>query len=131
MIQYRYEVSHQWQRRSLLRRFRAGQVPREALCDADFLLVTAARFHGVPAPAPCPVCGSEDARVVRWVHGEELGRRSGTARSEEEIAALVAERGEVSVHTVEVCPRCRWNHLLSSATAVAEGEPQGNRSGEG
>lgn len=122
MIQYRYEVSHQWQRRTLLQRFRAGQVPREELCDADFLLVTAARFHGQRAGSPCPVCGAEELRVVRWVHGEDLGRRSGTARNEEEIAALVAERGEVTVHTVEVCPECRWNHLVSSATATAASE---------
>lgn len=118
MIHYRYEVSHQWQRRTLLQRFRSGQVPREELCDADFLLVTAARFHGRGAQRPCPVCGGDQLRVVRWVHGEELGRRSGTARNEEEIAALVRERGEVTVHTVEVCPECRWNHLVSSATAV-------------
>ncbi|WP_152823041.1 MULTISPECIES: DUF5318 family protein [unclassified Corynebacterium] len=117
-MHYRYDVSYQWQRRTLLRRFRAGQVPREELCDADFLLVTAARFHGHPAPEPCPVCGSLELRVVRWVHGEDLGRRSGTARTEEEIAALVAERGEVTVHTVEVCPACRWNHLVRSATAA-------------
>lgn len=116
---YRNEVSHEWERRDLLRRWRAGAVTRAEICDADFLLVTAASHHGRPADRPCPVCGAEDLRVVRWIHGEQLGRMSGTARSDEEIDRIVATGKEATVHTVEVCPRCRWNHLLTAETATA------------
>lgn len=118
-VVYRNEISHRFARQDLLRRWRAGEVSREDVCDADFLLVTAARYHGVPAAHPCPVCGSEDLRIVQWIHGEQLGRMSGTARSDEEIAAIVATGTEVTVHTVEVCPACRWNHLLRAVTATA------------
>ena len=118
-VVYRNEVSHRFARADLLLRWQAGEVSREEVCDADFLLVTAARYHGRPAGRVCPVCGSEDLRIVQWVHGEQLGRMSGTARSDEEIARIVAGGREATVHQVEVCPRCRWNHLLTAATAAA------------
>lgn len=118
MVEYRNEVSHRWERHSLLAGWRAGSVTREEICDADFLLLTAARYHGQPAGTPCPVCEGENMRTVLWIHGDQLGRMSGTARSREEIEAIVSAGREVIVHTVEVCPDCRWNHLLTAVTAV-------------
>ena len=93
MINYTHEVSHEWQRRVTLREYRAGRLGKDTVCDADFLLCAAAKHHGTDAPRPCPICGAEHLRVVKWVHSEHLGRRSGTARSDEEIARLVAEVG--------------------------------------
>ncbi len=103
----------------LLSRWRRGAVTRDEICDADFLLVTAARYHGVPAGMPCPICESDDLRVVQWIHGEQLGRMSGTARSTEEIEQIAETGREMTVHTVEVCPACKWNHLLKAVTAAA------------
>ena len=117
-VVYRNEVSHRFARAELLRRWRAGDVSRDEVCDADFLLLTAAEYHGRPAGRPCPVCGSEDLRIVQWIHGEQLGRMAGTARSDEEIARIVAAGKDATVHTVEVCPRCRWNYLLNAVTAT-------------
>ncbi|WP_414646315.1 DUF5318 family protein [Corynebacterium sp. UBA2622] len=116
MFAYDCEISHEWERRATLREYMRGRVPADELCDADFLLRAAARYHGVPSDRPCPVCGREMS-VVAWVYGDNLGRRSGTARSEEEIDALVGEVGPITVHTVEVCVHCRWNHLLREVTA--------------
>jgi len=99
-----------------LREFRAGQLTREDVCDADFLLRAAAEHHGRTMDKECPVCG-EPLRLTRWVYGENLGRHAGSARSEKEIAEFVAEGLEFTVHEVEVCRQCRWNHLLRSATA--------------
>lgn len=119
MVVYRNEVSHQWARRRLLEQWRSGAVPKDAVCDASFLLVTAARFHGRPAGHVCPVCASDELRVVLWVFADTLGKASGTARSEEEIAAFTESGHDVTVHTVEVCPECRWNHLVRATTASA------------
>ncbi len=113
---YSQEISHEWERRATLRDHARGRVPADELCDADFLLRAAAEFHGTPSPRPCPICGGTMSDVT-WVYGDNLGRRSGTARNAEEIDALAAEVGPITVHVVEVCPHCRWNHLLKEVTA--------------
>ena len=115
-LAYKHVLSHEWERAHHLREFRAGQLTREDVCDADSLLRAAAEHHGRTMDKECPVCG-EPLRLTRWVYGENLGRRAGSARSEKEIAEFVAEGLEFTVHEVEVCRSCRWNHLLRSATA--------------
>ena len=117
MFTYQHEVSHEWQRRAALRAYHAGHIPKEELCDADFLLRAAAEHHGEASKRNCPICGL-DMREVRWVYSEKLGRRTGTARSEAEIDTLVGEVGPITVHKVEVCPHCHWNHLLQEWTAT-------------
>lgn len=121
MVRLRNEVSHRWQRRMVLRAWQQGEVDRDSVCDADFLLVEASKYHGYPADRPCPVCGQETLREVNWIHGDRLGRRTNTARKEDEIVRLVNEVGEVTVHLVEVCTVCRWNHLLETGTAEPGG----------
>lgn len=116
MHTYRNEISHEWQRRFTLRDYKQGRITREAICDADFLLRAAAEHHGEASERTCPICQSH-MRIVRWVYSEKLGRRTGTARSEEEIDTLVQEVGPITVHFVEVCQHCRWNHLLRELTA--------------
>ncbi|WP_293954893.1 DUF5318 family protein, partial [uncultured Corynebacterium sp.] len=64
MVNYRNEISHQWTRRHTLRQFRDGLVSRDAICDADFLLVTAGSYHGEPAEYACPICGGDNLRTV-------------------------------------------------------------------
>lgn len=114
---YRYEVSHEWARRTTLRDLRQGKITLDDVCDADFLLRTASQYHGAKADRPCPICGAE-LREVKWVYGENLGRRANTARSAKEIDQLVAEAGPITVHFVEVCLECKWNHLRKAVTAV-------------
>ena len=58
-------------------------------------------------------------RVVLWVYGDEIGKAAGSARSEKEIEQLVQNGRHATVHTVEVCPACKWNHLLKAETATA------------
>lgn len=119
MLRFVNEVSHEWLRRATLRDFRAGKIRRDEICDADFLLKAAGRHHGVDSPRSCPICESR-MRDVLWVYGDNLGRRSGSARSRDEIAALIDEVGPFSVHRVEVCGSCGWNYLLGTATAVSD-----------
>ena len=117
MFTYEHEVSHEWRRRQTLRELKMGRVPMRDVCDADFLLRAAAQHHGEDSARPCSVCGGA-MRNVRWVYSEKLGRRTGTARSEDEIDRLAHEVGPLTVNVVEVCPVCKWNHLLQEVTAV-------------
>lgn len=105
-------LSYEWQRRNTLREFAAGKRSKQELCDAEFILVAASEFHGTPSARSCPICASTRMRNVLWVYGEDLQRASGSARTEEEIRRFLAEGKEVTVHEVEVCPDCKWNHIL-------------------
>lgn len=120
-VGYKHVVSHEWERAAHLRDFRAGRLSRAQVCDADFLLRAAAEHHGVDSPRPCPVCDGP-LRLTRWIYGDNLGRRSGSARSEQEIADIASEGLQFTVHRVEVCLKCHWNHLLTSALAYAVGD---------
>lgn len=118
-VAYKHKVSHEWERAATLREVRAGRLNEADVCDADFLLRAAATHHGVDAGRACPICEAM-LRNTRWVYGEVLGRRAGSARSEKEIAEFVEEGLEFTVHTVEVCTTCRWNHLLTSEVAYGK-----------
>jgi hypothetical protein len=48
------------------------------------------------------------------VYGASLGSTSGQAKSVGELSQLARDRDEFDVYVVEVCPDCRWNHLLRS-----------------
>ncbi|QYH19059.1 DUF5318 family protein [Corynebacterium aquatimens] len=117
MIKFTHEISHELQRRDTLRQLRQGHLLIDDYCGADFLLRAAAEYHGQPSSRVCPICERE-MRDVKWVYGERLGRRSGTARDDGEIARLVAEVGPITVHVVEVCGHCKWNYLLKEVTAT-------------
>lgn len=117
MFVYEGEVSHEWRRRHALCELNAGRMRIDDACDADFILRAAAEHHGTASPRPCPICGAE-LREITWVYSEKLGRRTGTARSAEEIDRMVHEVGPITVHFVEVCRDCKWNHLLKEVTAV-------------
>lgn len=112
------EVDHHLQRLHLLRRWEQGTVRTEELNDADFLLKTAAQFHGYSTRKECPLCHRAGLREVLWMYGDNLGQRSGTARTWEEIAGICQEGLPLTVHTVEVCPQCGWNYLLVERDVV-------------
>lgn len=111
-------VSHRLSRARLIQDYKAGLVSREAVQDADFLLLAAADFHGYPSPTACPICGEKEMRTVYWVYGDELKSRAGTARSLEEIDAFAAEGLTFDLHEVEVCTSCKWNYLLRTSTVL-------------
>ena len=62
----------------------------------------------------CPICRKEQLTLVSWVFGDHLGAVSGSARTAEELVLLASRYDEFSVHVVEVCRTCSWNHLVKS-----------------
>ncbi|HIW91491.1 MAG TPA: DUF5318 domain-containing protein [Candidatus Corynebacterium avicola] len=124
-------ISHDLDRRRTLRAFRAGELSRSEVCDAGRSLRSSAEVLGVRSESPCPLCDSCEVREVAWVYGSAIAEKSGTARSLSEIRAIVAtlfpdgdvqSAKELTVHTVEVCLRCGWNHLLREDTYRAGAE---------
>ncbi|AZA12382.1 DUF5318 family protein [Corynebacterium gerontici] len=116
MLRYSDEVNFKWQRSRTIAQYKSGLLKREDVCDAEFLLCASANFHGEALSTPCPICEASTLYVVPWVYGEALGRASGSARSLSEAEQLVDVHRSFTMHSVEVCTTCRWNHLLYSWT---------------
>jgi hypothetical protein len=118
MVTRRDVVDHALARRALVREVLGGGMfvttsPSD-VCDASPYLVRAAEELGLLTDRRCPICRRNPLREVTWVFGEALGPMSGSARTERQLAALAAHRGEFTGYDVEVCSGCRWNHLLRS-----------------
>ncbi|GAA1391934.1 DUF5318 domain-containing protein [Pseudonocardia kongjuensis] len=126
MLSPRQVVDYALQRRALLADVRAGRVDPEEVCDAGAYLQRAARFHGRTVDETCPVCRRDQLSQVSWVFGEALRHISGSARSTEDLEQLAAHHREFTVHVVEVCRTCRWNHLVRSFV-LGTGRPRGGR----
>lgn len=121
--QPRSVVSFALARRAALEGMRRGGTLDSDLCDADPNLLRAAKYHGVAAGRPCPVCRRVDLQEVTWVYGAQLGALSGSARSPAEVEAMAHEYGRFRVYVVEVCRACSWNHLTVSYT-LGDGNPR-------
>ncbi len=110
----RQVVDYALRRRSLLADVYAGRVDVAEVCDANPYLLRAAKFHGRGSEVTCPICRKEQLTLVSWVYGDGLGPVAGSARSPEELTRLAETCEEFTVHVVEVCRTCSWNHLVQS-----------------
>ncbi|HHX84916.1 MAG TPA: DUF5318 domain-containing protein [Actinomycetales bacterium] len=113
-LRRRRVVDFSLRRRGVLSELRDGRLSLREVCDADVYLQRAAGFHGVATETLCPVCRKENLTEVSWVFGDDLGPASGSARGEEEITQLALTHDAFTVHVVEVCRSCSWNHLVES-----------------
>ena len=106
-------------RTRVLAQVRRGERSRSSILDATPSLIASAEVLGESIDADCPVCGQQNLRLTRWIHGLWLGEKSGTARNVTEIQKLIEDfaaletgaDAELSIHTVEVCLHCKWNFL--------------------
>ena len=119
----RQVVDYALQRRALLADVHAGRVALADVCDAGPYLLRAARFHGEATDQTCPVCRKERLSLVSWIFGDALRQAAGSARRREELEHLAALHDDFSVHVVEVCRSCRWNHLVLSYVLGTGGGP--------
>lgn len=124
-------VDHALQRRALLREVFGGGLfsttsPSD-VCDASPYLVRAAAELGTATDRTCPICRRQPLREVAWVYGDALGSMSGSARTAAQIELLAASRPDFAVYEVEVCSRCRWNHLVRSWRTGTPGTPPARR----
>ena len=116
MWSQREVIDYALQRRSTLEALRrpGRNLARLDACDADPLLVRAAKYHGERAKAHCPVCDSAELRLINHVFGDQLGQYSGRIKRTPELEEMAHEYGEFKVVVVEVCPDCKWNCMVMS-----------------
>lgn len=114
-------------KRALVRQVSQGLVARQDVCDAHPELLRAARNIGTPSDRRCPICeladrradvpadDSSSLRLVTYVFGSDLRRRSGVpVWTRQELLDLAADHRSFVAYTVECCLVCGWNHLHES-----------------
>jgi len=126
MSSRRSVVDYGLARRATLASVRSGHTTVTDVCDAHPYLLRAAKYHGEPTQAPCPICKKTLLTHVTYVYGAELGQYEGRVKQTRELAEMAAEYGEFRVYVVEVCQGCGWNHLASSYV-LGTGEPVARR----
>lgn len=117
-------VDYALQRRARLADLACGRISAWDACDANPHLQLAAEHYGEPALIGCPVCGRRDLRYVHYVYGDQLGQRSGQAKSVMELHRMGMDIGAFNVYVVEVCRDCGWNHLVRSFVLGRDGLAQ-------
>lgn len=101
-------------KRAVIESLRRGGLRRLDVCDAHPELIRAARNIGDPIARPCPVCGHDSLKLVRYVYGDQLKELSGRPVYPKGWEAELAERiDEFRCYSVEVCIECEWNHLAA------------------
>lgn len=109
-------ISHALQRRAVIESMRSRRflLDGENPCDADPILISSARHHGIPATYACPICHIDQLKILKYTFGSQLGQYSGRIKSTEELVEMENEYGEFIVRVVEVCLECGWNHLIET-----------------
>lgn len=105
-------IDYRFARRQLLHRYRAGELTRADVCDAQAELLRVGRHCSERSGVPCPVCAERALRVVRFVFGPRMPAGGRAVGSRSELRKLAARSSGLRCYTVEVCVSCRWNHLL-------------------
>ena len=107
-------IDYRMSKRALLRQLHRGLVSRMDVCDAHPELVRAAKHIGERAREECPVCESEELRLVLYTYGKGLKRSNGWPRRSTELRELRQSVDEFMCYIVEVCLDCSWNYLVRS-----------------
>ncbi|MGH9277383.1 MAG: DUF5318 family protein [Acidimicrobiales bacterium] len=108
------QIDYRLIRRHTVDEFKRGRLSRLDVCDAQPELMRAAVNCGRTMTEACPICDDEQLRLVSFVFGPRLpahGRCITTAR---ELDRLGRRVDTLACYMVEVCPGCRWNHLVRS-----------------
>lgn len=116
MWSQREVIDYALQRRAALEALRrpGRTLARAEICDADPMLLRAAKHHGEPVTTPCPVCDKRELTTLRYVFGDQLGQYSGRIKFTRELEEMAHEFGEFKVVVVEICLSCSWNFMVLS-----------------
>jgi len=114
-------VDYTQAKRALLRDLRTGLLSKLEVCDAHPELLRAARYLGMVATRPCPVCDKHELRLLAYVYADGLKHDSGRPWAVKEALVLASRTQGSACYVVEVCTGCSWNHLSEAYLARTAG----------
>ena len=90
----------------------SGEATRSEVCDAQSELMRNARECGVALDRPCPICVDAEVVQVTYIFGPRLPASGRCMVTEGDYERIRRRKGNFTAYDVEVCPECKWNHLL-------------------
>lgn len=108
------QIDYRLIRRHAVDEFKRGRLSRLEVCDAQPELLRAAVNCGRPTAERCPICDDEQLRLVSFVFGPRLPAHGRCITTAKELDRLGRRVDTFACYMVEVCPGCRWNHLVRS-----------------
>jgi len=96
----------------------AGEATRAEVCDAQSELMRNARECGTRTTDRCPICHDQDLVTVTYIFGPRLPAAGRCIVTEADYDRIRRRKGDFTRYEVEVCPDCRWNHLLRTNPVV-------------
>jgi len=111
-------VDYRLARERVIRAWRAGEATPAEVCDAQSELMRNARECGTSLDSDCPICAAERVVEVTYVFGPRLPAGGRCMVTEADVERIRRRKGQFVAYDVEVCPSCRWNHLLRTRPVV-------------
>lgn len=115
-------VDYRLARNAVVKELKRGRLSKLDVCDAHPELMRNAIHCSQPASEACPVCEEDDLVLVTYVFGTRLPPSGRCMTSADELDRLNRGTRDLAAYVVEVCTKCRWNHLSRTF-------PVGRRSG--
>lgn len=94
--------------------YRDGRRTTQEICDAQPELRRVVHHHGAPLGEQCPICEDDDLIGVTFAFGQGLPNGGRLVADLAEMTRLRDRGRTTTCYTLEVCPRCWWNHLRES-----------------
>ena len=123
------EIDYRLARRNLISEYKKGRLDRHEVCDGQKELMRAARNVGEPSERDCPICEEHKLVLLTYVFGPRMPAHGRCVTTKKEVAALPRDGGDLAAYVVEVCPECKWNHLVRTFLIPAKAPRRSARSG--
>ncbi len=111
-------INYRLARERTIMAYKTGEATRSEVCDAQSELMRNARECGKPMATPCPICHEGELVEVLYVFGPRLPAAGRCIVTEGDLERIRRRKGTFTGYDVEVCPRCKWNHLLRTNPVV-------------
>lgn len=105
-------IDYRLARDRVIRAYLTGEATQAEVCDAQSELMRNARECGTALEETCPICADSHVVQVTYIFGPRLPAGGRCMVTEADVERIRRRKGTFTAYDVEVCPSCRWNHLL-------------------
>ncbi|MFT7473918.1 MAG: hypothetical protein ACI81L_000833 [Verrucomicrobiales bacterium] len=105
-------INYRLARERTIMAYKSGEATRSEVCDAQSELMRNARECGKTTDVRCPICHEEELVEVLYVFGPRLPAAGRCIVTDGDLERIRRRKGDFTAYDVEVCPNCKWNHLL-------------------